>query len=84
MPRPLRIQYAGARYHVMSQGDRLEAIVYDDADRKSFLQALGAACEKTGWQVHAYCLMRNHFHSHIRSLKLQTAQKKNDPVYPPR
>jgi hypothetical protein len=33
MPRPLRIQYAGARYHVMSRGDRREAIFYDDADR---------------------------------------------------
>jgi hypothetical protein len=31
MPRPLRIQYAGARYHVMSRGDRREAIVYRDA-----------------------------------------------------
>ena len=26
MPRPLRIQYAGPRYHVMSRGDRREAI----------------------------------------------------------
>ena len=33
MPRPLRIQYAGARYHVISRCDRREAIFYDDADR---------------------------------------------------
>ena len=26
------------------------------------LDTLGEACEKTGWQVHAYCLMSNHFH----------------------
>jgi hypothetical protein len=38
MPRPLRIQYAGARYHVMSRGDRREAIFYDDADRVEFLR----------------------------------------------
>ena len=36
MPRPLRIQYAGARYHVVSRGDRREAIFYDDADRGGF------------------------------------------------
>jgi hypothetical protein len=36
MARPLRIQYAAARYHVMSQGDRREAIFYDDADRVEF------------------------------------------------
>jgi putative transposase len=33
MPRPLRVQYAGARYHVMSRGDRREAIFHDEADR---------------------------------------------------
>ena len=62
MPRPLRIEYAGARYHVMSRGDLREAIFYDDADRQEFLRTLGQACLKTGWQVHAYCLMNNHFH----------------------
>jgi putative transposase len=46
----------------MSRGDRREEIFRDDLDRKSFLQILGATCLKTGWQVHAYCLMSNHFH----------------------
>jgi putative transposase len=62
MPRQLRIQYEGAVYHLMSRGDRREEIFWDDLDRTSFLQRLGAACQKTGWQVHAYCLMNNHFH----------------------
>jgi len=62
VPRQLRIQYEGAIYHLMSRGDRREEIFRDDLDRKSFLQTLGAACEKTGWQLHAYCLMDNHFH----------------------
>jgi REP element-mobilizing transposase RayT len=34
-----------------------------------FLRTLGQACLKTGWQVHAYCLMTNHFH-----LVLETPQ----------
>jgi putative transposase len=62
MPRPLRIEYEGALYHVMSRGDRREAIFLEDADRDGFLRALGEACAKTAWQVHAYCLMSNHFH----------------------
>ena len=41
MPRPLRIEYAGARYHVMSPGDRREAIFHDDADWQEFLRTLG-------------------------------------------
>jgi putative transposase len=62
MPRKLRIEYPGAVYHVMNRGDRREDIFKDDTDRERFLAALGEACAKTGWQVHAYCLMNNHFH----------------------
>jgi len=62
MPRPLRVEFAGAIYHLMNRGDRREPIFLDDEDRKFFLTTLGEACEKTGWQVHAYCLMNNHFH----------------------
>ena len=62
MPRALRLEYPGAIYHVMSRGNQRQAIFRDDADRRRFLAALGEACGKTGWQIHAYCLMRNHFH----------------------
>jgi len=62
MPRQLRIEYEGAIYHLMNRGDRREDIFYSDKDRELFLKTLGEACERTGWQVHAYCLMRNHFH----------------------
>lgn len=44
------------------RGDRREAIFCDDADRQEFLRTLGQACLKTGWQIHAYCLLTNHFH----------------------
>ena len=62
MPRPLRVEFPGAIYHLMSRGDRREPIFHDDADRRRFLDTLGEACVKTGWQIHAYCLMGNHFH----------------------
>jgi REP element-mobilizing transposase RayT len=62
VPRKLRIQYPGAIYHVMNRGDRREKIFVDDPDRERFLKTLGEACEKTGWQVHACCLMSSHFH----------------------
>src|SRR5438132_664548 len=69
MVRKLRIQYPGAVYHVLNRGDRREGIFHDDADRQRFIETLGEACGKTGWQVHAYCLMPNHFH-----LVLETPQ----------
>jgi len=62
MPRQLRIEYPGAIYHLMNRGDRREPIFKDDADRVKFLNTLAEACAKTAWQVHAYCLMGNHFH----------------------
>src|SRR6266446_3151208 len=62
MPRKLRVEYPGAIYHVMSRGDRCEAIFLDDVDRQDYLKTLAEGCLKTGWQVHAYCLMKNHFH----------------------
>jgi REP element-mobilizing transposase RayT len=62
VPRQIRIEYEGAIYHLVNRGDRREAIFRDDVDRKSFLEMLGKTCAKTGWQVHAYCLMSNHFH----------------------
>jgi len=62
MARKLRLEYAGAIYHVMNRGDRREPIFKDDEDRQRFLTTLGEACAKTGWQVHALCLMPNHFH----------------------
>src|SRR5436190_1321953 len=62
MPRKLRIEYEDAIYHLMNRGDHRDNIFHNDKDRELFLKTLSEACERTGWQVHAYCLMRNHFH----------------------
>ncbi len=62
MARKLRVQYPGAIYHVMNRGDRREDIFKNDFDRQCFLETLGEACGKTQWEIHAYCLMSNHFH----------------------
>jgi putative transposase len=62
MPRQPRIEYDGAIYHVMNRGDRREDIVRGDADRRLFVSMLGETCVKCDWEVHAFCLMRNHFH----------------------
>ena len=61
MARKLRVEYAGAIYHVRNRGDRRELIFIDDADRQRFVETLGEVSAKTGWEVHAYVLMSNHF-----------------------
>lgn len=62
MLRPLRIQYPGAIYHLMNRGDQREAISHDGRECRLCLTTLGEACEKTGWQLHAWCITGNHFH----------------------
>ena len=62
MPRSIRIEYAGAFYHVMARGNRREEICRGDYDRQLFLKTLGEACAKTGWRIHAWVLMSNHYH----------------------
>ena len=62
MPRKLRVEYPGAIYPVMSRANGTGNIFETDVDRQDFLKTLAEACGKTGFQIHAYCLMRNHFH----------------------
>jgi REP element-mobilizing transposase RayT len=69
MSRPLRIEFAGAYYHVTARGDRREAVYEDDEDRLRFLEIVRDAVEGFDWRCHAYCLMTNHYH-----LFVETAQ----------
>ena len=62
MARKARVEFAGAVYHVLDRGDRREPIFKDDADRRRFLETLAEVCQRTGWRVHAYVLMSNHYH----------------------
>lgn len=62
MSRSLRIDLAGGVYHVTARGDRREAIYFGDADRRAWLDLLGAVCERYNWRCHAYCQMTNHYH----------------------
>ena len=53
MARTLRIEYAGAVYHLLARGNQGQAVFRDDRDRRRFLETLGEACAKTGWRIHA-------------------------------
>jgi len=62
MSRPLRVEYPGAVYHIMARGNQGGPICVDDGDRQMWLATLGEACRRTGWRIHAWVLMDNHFH----------------------
>ena len=62
MTRPLRIEYAGALYHITSRGNARSNIYKDDVDRTRFLELLSQLCDRHDWLCHSYCLMSNHYH----------------------
>ena len=49
-------------FHVMNRGVDHQQIFFADSDRIDFGRLLGVGCERFGIEVHAYCLMTNHFH----------------------
>ena len=49
-------------YHLLNRGNYRADIFRSDQAKAAFLQCLGEACAKTGWQIHAWCLMSNHYH----------------------
>jgi putative transposase len=62
MARPYRLLVPDGIYHVMSRGNRREAIFGGDGDRLLFLDLLRQVANRRGWLVHAYCLMTSHYH----------------------
>ena len=74
MARPLRIEYAGALYHVTSRGDRRENIYHDDKDRLTWLDVFSQVCTRFNWSCHGWCLMDNHYHILIETAEGNLSQ----------
>jgi putative transposase len=62
MARRLRIQFPGARYHVINRGNLQHDIFATPGAVRSFLDTLEAAAVQFRWRVHAFVVMRNHYH----------------------
>ncbi len=62
MARKLRLEFPGACYHVINRGNYRADIFRTEGARTAFETCLFEACAKSGWVLHAYVLMRNHYH----------------------
>jgi len=69
MPNESRIEYPGAAYHVINRGNYRADVFATDGAREAFIRTLDEACVRSGWTIHAWCLMSNHYH-----LALSTSQ----------
>ena len=57
MPRRLRIEFAGAIYHVMARGNARQKIVHDDDDRSRLLVDLERAVVRYDWELLAFVVL---------------------------
>jgi len=62
MPRPTRIEYENAFYHVMNRGRGRQTVFHDSGYFQLFLETLSESRERFDAIIHAYCLMDNHYH----------------------
>lgn len=67
MARPMRLDYPGTLYHVLSRGNEKREIFRDEKDYLKFLDTLGKMVERFKLEIHAYVLMKNHYHLLIRT-----------------
>jgi REP element-mobilizing transposase RayT len=67
MARPLRIEYPGAVYHVLSRGVGRRDIFHADRDYHTFLLKLAENASDFRVKVRSYCLMKNHFHLYVQT-----------------
>lgn len=62
MPRTLRLEFPGACYHVINRGLAGRKVFAPRGAAEAFEICLGEAAVAFGWRVHAYVIMRDHFH----------------------
>jgi REP element-mobilizing transposase RayT len=62
MPRKLRLEFAGACYHVINRGNYRADIFRSEGARAAFERCLFEACAKSNWVLHAFAVMSNHYH----------------------
>ena len=62
MARKLRLEFPGACYHVINRGNYRADIFRSEGAKAAFEACLFEACAKSGWLLHAYVLMSNHYH----------------------
>jgi len=83
MSRPLRIEYENAYYHVVNRGRGRRLIYPDTPYYQDYLQCLAEVNSRFGVEVHAYCLMGNHYHLLLKTPQgnLSRAMRHIDGVY---
>lgn len=62
MARKLRLEFPGAIYHVINRGNYRAHVFKTEGARQAFEACVFAAAERSGWLLHAFVIMGNHYH----------------------
>src|SRR5438034_1286861 len=62
MARQIRLEFPGACYHVINRGNYRRDLFASKGAAAAFEEVLFEAAARCGWRLHAYVVMRNHFH----------------------
>jgi REP element-mobilizing transposase RayT len=83
MARPLRVVFHGAWYHVMNRGALRATVFHDRTDAQIFLRLLSELVQRFHVEIHAHCLMGNHYHLLLRTPQpnLSAAMRHLDGVF---
>ncbi len=69
MPRPPRVAFENAIYHVTTRGVRRQDVFRDDRDRRRFLRLLALVVRRFEWDLFSFVMMDNHIHLFVRTPK---------------
>ena len=83
MARKLRTNFEGAWHHVGNRGVDRRRIFDDDYDRRTFMSILSDTFVELDTELHAYCLMGNHYHllTHTPTASLSTSMQQLSSRY---
>ena len=81
MARKLRLESEGGIYHIINRGNYRASIFQQARTKQAFLKCLDEACAKTGWRVHAWCVMSNHYHLAVETPQRNLVEGLNKGVW---
>lgn len=67
MPRPERVFFEGAMYHVYNRVARGRPVLRDGGEAERFVELLREVVERDALTVFAWCVMSNHYHLAVRT-----------------
>ena len=69
MARKPRIESNDGLYHIINRGNYRRDLFYSTKTKRAFESTIFEACEKSGWWLYAYVILRNHYHLAIATPK---------------